>query len=338
MTLPHRADAFALLSDPGLALHRIHEGMVSLGFEPDVDNGAVRLGDAHWEVVIRARRDGLAVTLAAPDLSLMRSLKDVLAGRLESFCPEAAETLRWSDEVVAGALPGDLRILAFRRRERLMPGFDRYVFAVEDVSIYLGEAMHVRLLVPPDDGRDAEWPRVKANGGLDWPPALARRVYTIRQASAASGEVVIDVVDHGPGTLAGWTQRVRPGWRIGALGPSGAPPPADAPLLAAADMSALPALARILESARDRRAFCVATAPPEAGDYLSPPPGAEVRLLSPGAGSEALAEAFVAAPFEAGRYFFAAEAKGAQKARAWLDRKAVAKDKRLCAAYWRADG
>ena len=119
--------------------------------------------------------------------------------------------------------------------------------------------------------------------------------------------------------------------------------PADGPLLAAADLSALPALARILAADPAREGLALAAAPPEAARYLAPPLGVTLRLAPPETGAEALADLFLEAAETAlpacsapARWWFAAEAAGVRRVRARLDALNVDRARRDCVAYWRA--
>ncbi len=242
------------------------------------------MGAEGWGVRVDATSAGLVFAVEGDAPSTVRSLKEMVVLRLEAMAPEEAARLRWPGQAEPGAHPADLRRLTLKRRETLMPGLDRCVFEANDVRSYLGPAMHLRLLVPQGDGRAAAWPRLKPNGGTVWPAgeaALTHRVYTIRRAHEASREVEIDVATHGDCTLAGWAARAEQGFVLGALGPAGAPPEADWPLVAAADLCALPALARILEAAPGRRGRCVVAAPEEAAGYLAVPKGVTLELLPP---------------------------------------------------------
>lgn len=363
MTAPLYAGARAGLPDSVAALRRIVEAAAALDIRaepaarpdahPDAHPAAraraVTLRGDGWSVGLDAGDRGLDLAAEACDAVVMRGIKEMAVHFLAEIDPPAAEALRWSDGARPGALAADFQAWTWRgARAPVMPGLDRLVFEVEDAARYAGAPMHVRLLVPPvetGDGEGAAWPRQKPNGGLAWPAgpqALATRVYTVRRADVARGEVEIDAVVHGDDLLAGWAARARPGWRLGALGPSGGPPAADAALMAAADLCALPALARAFEAAPGRRGLAVVAAPPEAAAYLAPPPGIALRLLPPDTAPEALADALLDAAEAAmgaadpPRWWIAAETAAVRRARVRLDALGVPRDRRDCVAYWRA--
>jgi NADPH-dependent ferric siderophore reductase len=91
----------------------------------------------------------------------------------------------------------------------------------------------------------AEFPREQ------WP---VTRTYTVRHWDAEHRELTLDFVIHGDEGLAGpWALRARPGETVRFMGPGGAyaPDPAADWHLLAGDESALPAIARSLESLPD---------------------------------------------------------------------------------------
>lgn len=81
------------------------------------------------------------------------------------------------------------------------------------------------------------------------PDRSERRSYTVRRWSPQRRELVIDFVTHAGGAAARWAELAKPGDTIGLSEASGwYSPPQDARrLLLVADMTALPALGRILE-------------------------------------------------------------------------------------------
>ena len=85
------------------------------------------------------------------------------------------------------------------------------------------------------------------------------RNYTIRSYDSVTGELTIDVAEHGRGLAIDWFRRAEPGWQLLMAGPrSWYDPPADAEHhVLGADLAALPALARILENTPDHIAVTV---------------------------------------------------------------------------------
>ncbi|MFD5541533.1 siderophore-interacting protein [Streptomyces sp. NPDC127079] len=141
------------------------------------------------------------------------------------------------------------------RTERLTPHMQRVVLGGEGLAGFTADTCtdhYVKLLFGPEgvtypDPFDleqirAEYPREQ------WP---VTRTYTVRSWNPELRELTLDFVVHGDEGLAGpWACRVQPGETVHFMGPGGAyAPAADADWhLLAGDESALPAIARSLES------------------------------------------------------------------------------------------
>ncbi|MEU6552537.1 siderophore-interacting protein [Streptomyces sp. NPDC046915] len=141
------------------------------------------------------------------------------------------------------------------RTERLTPHMQRVVLGGEGLADFAADTCtdhYVKLLFPaggvtypePFDMERirAEFPREQ------WP---VTRTYTVRAWNPEQRELALDFVIHGDEGLAGpWAARVQPGETVRFMGPGGAYAPdvsADWHLLAG-DESALPAIARALET------------------------------------------------------------------------------------------
>ncbi|MFT3853177.1 MAG: siderophore-interacting protein [Ilumatobacteraceae bacterium] len=173
----------------------------------------------------------------------------------------------------------------------------------------------VRLFFPADGERlDVLEPQ------SDIPPVAMRlrtrtrtRVYTVRRFDADALELDLDFVLHGDGLAGGWAEQAEPGWRLLLSGPRGhAVPPADAThVLAAADETALPALATVLAALPGGvtgTAF-VSVADLAERQQLVAPPGMDVQWVDRSAGA-ALAGAI-------GTWWSAAPDRG-ERPVAWL--------------------
>ncbi|WP_030243954.1 MULTISPECIES: siderophore-interacting protein [unclassified Streptomyces] len=154
-----------------------------------------------------------------------------------------------------GRQPRRTRSAQVVRTERLTPHMQRVVLGGEGLADFAADTCtdhYVKLLFPPagvtypepfdlQRVRD-EFPREQ------WP---VTRTYTVRQWDAEHRELTLDFVIHGDEGLAGpWATRVQPGETVRFMGPGGAyapDPEADWHLLAG-DESALPAIARALET------------------------------------------------------------------------------------------
>ncbi|MFF5015867.1 siderophore-interacting protein [Streptomyces sp. NPDC001165] len=141
------------------------------------------------------------------------------------------------------------------RTERLTPHMQRVVLGGEGLVDFAADTCtdhYVKLLFGPPgvtypepfdlERIRAEFPREQ------WP---VTRTYTVRAWDPEHRELTLDFVIHGDEGLAGpWATRVQPGESVRFMGPGGAyapDPSADWHLLAG-DESALPAIARALET------------------------------------------------------------------------------------------
>ncbi|MGW3358460.1 siderophore-interacting protein [Streptomyces bungoensis] len=196
------------------------------------------------------------------------------------------------------------------RTERLTPHVQRVVLGGAGLADFAADTCtdhYVKLLFGPAgvtypapfdlERIRAEFPREQ------WP---VTRTYTVRAWDPRQRELTLDFVLHGDEGLAGpWAMRVRPGESVHFMGPGGAyaPDPAADWHLLAGDESALPAIARALETlpaGARAHAFVEVPGPEEEQKIDS---DVEVLWLHRGARpvGEALLEAVRALPFPEGR-------------------------------------
>jgi len=155
--------------------------------------------------------------------------------------------------------------VALKERRVLSPSLHRLVFTGADVARMKTEGPDQRIKVffplPRQDAPDVpsgeDWyARYRALADDQRPPM---RTYTLRQLRAAQGEVDVDFVLHGEtGPASRWATHARPGDRVVLLAPDAdcagssegwewKPPAGVGQVLLAADETALPAVAGILE-------------------------------------------------------------------------------------------
>ncbi|MFB7494862.1 siderophore-interacting protein [Streptomyces sp. NPDC056161] len=196
------------------------------------------------------------------------------------------------------------------RTERLSPHMQRVVLGGAELAGFEADTCtdhYVKLLFPAagvtyPEPFDME--RIRAEFPRDqWP---VTRTYTVRAWDPAQRELTLDFVVHGDEGLAGpWALRVRPGETVRFMGPGGAYAPdagADWHLLAG-DESALPAIARSLETLPEgvrAHAFVEISGPEEEQKIDSGVPVVWVHRGDRPVG-EALVEAVRALEFPAGR-------------------------------------
>lgn len=239
-----------LLHDPAAVLAHLRVGLQAdnrlfedRGHEIFVDTG---IGG----VTLRAEGEMLSCHIAAPDDNALFVLRQMLMGQLDSVAPGLAERLAWDGPLPQFARPPNFRLARVVAVSREAGGFVRLRLAGEGLEIMGVGGMHLRLLLPPE-GRVPVWPGVDGAGRTVWPTGndkLHDPVYTVRSIDPDGGWLDIDVFVHGRGRTCHWAPRAL-GDEVGLIGPGGGGLPQARHLLMAGDETALPAIARILETA-----------------------------------------------------------------------------------------
>ncbi|MEZ2127585.1 MULTISPECIES: siderophore-interacting protein [unclassified Sinorhizobium] len=204
---------------------------------------------------------------------------------------------------------------------------------------------HVKVLLPPYDIGAPEWP-ARVDGRIIWPAQERRpamRTYSVRRFDTVAGELDIEFVMHGDeGIASRWAANVRPGEIAGIWGPGGQAPgsPVDWYLLGG-DLTAVPAIAYVLENLPQGAAGHVVIEPNSADQFLplKAPSGVEIRWVAREGKSSRLHELMTAIrpPRDARPFVWGgAEASIARELRAHF-RKAEGFDRRNCYIlnYWK---
>ena len=234
----------------------------------------------------------------------------------------------------------------------LTPNMIRIVFGGEDLRRFVssGDPDERLVVVLPLPGeRRAPAPVRQDDGTLDYPaddePEM--RSYTVRRVDPDTGELVIDFVRHEGGAAATWAIRARAGDVVYLSPAKGwySPPPDTTWQLLMADMTALPALGRILEELpADQRAVVLAevTEPSDTQPVESPADATCTWLPGSGNGHgpsrllEALKE--VELPEGPGYLWFAGEAAESRAVRKYVRRELGWPTERFTIiGYWRVD-
>ena len=141
------------------------------------------------------------------------------------------------------------------RTEDLTPALRRVVFGGPELEGYASTGVgdeYIRLIFPVDGAWAPILPTV-TNGCLDYGSIdlNTMRTYTVRSYDPGANEVTIDFVIHDGGVAAEWARKAAPGDLIGINTPDGMydPPAILAWQLLVADFAALPAAARLIETA-----------------------------------------------------------------------------------------
>ncbi|HSC69319.1 MAG TPA: siderophore-interacting protein [Cellvibrio sp.] len=187
------------------------------------------------------------------------------------------------------------RLLQVLRTARITPHLQRVTLGGESLKGFPlhSHGMHIKIFVPRAHQSQPQLPQLTAQG-IVWPPAHERpitRTYSVRQYRAEANELDVEFVMHDCGDYASdtispaarWAKNAKPGDWLGIAGPGGPEPllaPADWQILAG-DLTALPAIAALLETLPDSARGFAFIESDEAADQieLAHPAGIIVRWL-----------------------------------------------------------
>ena len=217
----------------------------------------ILVGKSH--IAIGMDDTALSLTISAETISILYFLKEAAVQHLAEISPEAAESLRWEDENAGASdqtAPPSFHELSLVSTSEPIDGLIRVrLTGATEIAALAGPGIHVKLMLPEIPGRAPVWPEASHNGVTKWPDGddvLHVRYYTIKALDLKTGEIDIDIVRHAGGVIADWAAAAQPGSKIGLLGPGGGEVPDNAKrVLLCGDKTALPALARMLETLPD---------------------------------------------------------------------------------------
>lgn len=247
---------------------------------------------------LRWSEGAAAVRLSGVSEEALQNLRDTLGHLLDVASPGLAARLEWlAGGGMEGRLPPNFRLARLDAATRLSEHFLRLRLVAEDLGFMGRSGLHLRLLQPADPANPA-WPRLSAAGRTVWPAPdlLHMPVYTIRAIDAAAGWLDVDVYLHGRGATCAWARAARPGDKLGITGPGGGWLPAARNLCLGGDETALPVIARILETAAPETTGRALISVADPADILpfDHPPGVAVDWLVRGQAPD-LRQAFTGA-------------------------------------------
>jgi NADPH-dependent ferric siderophore reductase len=242
-------ERFPEFLDPILEAIRTHDMVV------EWDGEAYRIATPFGTASLEPMGDRAQLEVAATQRSALNRLKHALVGPICFIAASENPQIAWTGDETGPALPDDLRVLKVSAVRQLTPRRLRITFQGEDLGRYArDDQMHCRLIFQPKSVQDPQWPMLDDRGHVVWPQErkLDTRVYTIRSLRQETGEIDIDFAIHDtPGPATRWAKEAAPGDMVGILGPAAHGPKAARFLVLAGDETALPGVARILESLDD---------------------------------------------------------------------------------------
>ncbi len=315
------------------------------GMEFSIDaDGTHFIEQEVFRVEFGVKADGLRVRVVRPNDSALIFFKEEIVHHVEEIDAEAAAAIRWhqdKDNGQEGELPSNFRLMTVLQSRLLFDGMQRVTVYAPDIAEDGGQGIHVRLMMPLETGRAPVWPRMGANGIPIWPQGrdkLHARFVTIKNMRPNDNEIDIDIVRHQSGLISQFAQTAREGQVVGCMGPAGMDClPVHARYFLGADLTGLPAVARLMEKMPVDACGDVVVALPENVDYL-PPSSLKVHTLDPAEFEEKVVPLMQQLtdeePIDYG--FFAGEFTNAQAIRKHFKRVlSLDKTTQISTAYWR---
>ncbi|WP_020178129.1 siderophore-interacting protein [Methylopila sp. M107] len=302
-------------ADPSALAKALADQWISFDVAVAFDGGRLRAPLGAGESEFWVEGPTLKARLEAPELGALEVLRGYLTENLAGLAGEGAE-IEWRGNMRRAATFADFRQVRLVASRLVAPRVRRLTFTGEGVERFGSDTdIHVRMYFPPDGADRPEWPRPGPDGRTVWPVEERRpdvRYYTVRRFDADRSEIEIDFVMHdneGPGSS--FAAHAAPGAVCGMAGPLGRTAPSADWTLLAGDETALPAIARILESMpADAKGACLIEVDAAEDEMaLRAPAGVSVRWLHRKGAStgevDLLAAAVAAVPMPDGEDVFA---------------------------------
>lgn len=288
-TLPLVARARVALRDPQDLISPVAAHLVDHGARiTEEEGGATVVAFEFCRGILRAEPGVLLLRAEAPDTAFLHEIKSELAEHVEEFARLPAGSIAWEGDAGVLDAPPNFRLMTVAGVGDVTPQMRRIRLTGEALTRFASNRnLHCKLLIPPS-GRAPEWPALDRNGRFAWPSGPGRpavRKYTIRAVDPDAGWLDIDFVLHddaGPGSA--WAAAARPGDTVGLVGPGGRSVPPAAHYLLAGDETALPAIARLLETlpAQSRGVALIEVADGTEEQEIANRTGIELRWLHRG--------------------------------------------------------
>nr|WP_163502125.1 siderophore-interacting protein [Halomonas socia] len=251
-TPPLQAQADVAIADPQRLIERVFAHFA--GHDAEVvltEHGAVATF-TRGEAFMQARENGLVMRATADDEGALAYMKGIMASHLIEFAQGERPRFVWTGDGAGARKFPNLHEMTVRRIVDVTPNMRRITLSGPGLDRYVDGGQHLKLFVPPEGVTKPEWPVPGEDGTTIWPSDEKRpkaRTYTVRSVDLDAGTFDVDFVLHGDHSVGSrWALNAQPGDIVGVRGPVGrAVPQADWYLLVG-DETALPVIARTLES------------------------------------------------------------------------------------------
>ena len=348
---PYALRARMEIPDPEDCLRRLCDDMREHGLDVQEDDGDFTV--ILPEVAGTLSQDGRHVTVeaAAVDLESFYFVKMWLQAEFSELAGHPAPRIEWNEESRNLRFPPSFCTLAVVAVRDITPRMRRITFKGNGIKRFdtLG-ALHLQILINLDEVAAQQRRQLDFAGSEASQFAPVWRRYTVRSIDRARSTIDVDFFLHdssGPG--GGWARQARPGDLVGAAGPGGGGIGKANWYLLAGDETALPAIARILESlpATVRGIAAIEIGGETERQALAAPPGIAIEWLYRENGGAACRRSLLDAvqsadfpvPGESRFAWVGCEAGLAKKIRAYLrTERAFTKSDQLVVAYWHSHG
>jgi NADPH-dependent ferric siderophore reductase len=249
---PLQAQAEVPVTDP----ERIIEGVFDHFAEHDAEITPIEHGSSatffFGHVFMQARPNGIVMGVTASDEVALSRMKGMAASHLIEFVEGERPRFAWTGDGAGATKFPNFREMTVERIVDVTPHMRRVTLSGSDLERYATHGQHFMLLVPPEGIAKPEWPVPGEDGLPIWPADDRRpkvRTYTVRALNLAAGTFDVDFVLHGDhGVGSHWALNARPGDLVGVRGPVGRPVAEADWYLLVGDETALPGIARTLET------------------------------------------------------------------------------------------
>jgi ferric-chelate reductase (NADPH) len=319
-----------------LGLQMIRERAVerSLPFEEKSDGLILNL--PLGQICASKEKSGLRLTLHASDHMKLHLLQEAVDHRLDEAV--VAPDRQWS-LTKTGLVPPNLTFATVESCERVHPSYYRVRLSGASLERFSRDGLHFRLLFPPES-LVGQWPVVSESGRVEWPGGINqwhRPVYTTRRIDLEKGTLDFDVFVHEGGRVTDWCKTLQPGMDAAIMGPGGEWLPDARWIALFGDETALPAIARILESLSEETSGVATIVVSDALDMqrLNTTSGVVVRWLVRGDGISLLDEMKKLEIPDGDRFvWIASERSEVNQARDMLADRGLQKVEMRVASYW----
>lgn len=295
----------------------------------------------HVEMTVQDK--AVQVRIETPNDNFMVFIRDEIVEHVAQIDAQAAEQMCWNGGIQIGSRPSNFRIVRAIKRREVFPGLIRVTLSGLDVDALNSDGIHVKVMMPEKRGRTPVWPVIGENGGITWPQGddkLHTRFVTIRHIRLPEREIDVDIAHHEGGLISDWAALQGDEQQVGVMGPGGDTHlPSTDNIILSADLTGLPALARLIEGVDgdvSGRLFAAAPSQESLEAYL-PPANLEITAMNPGTFADEIPAMIAQCPSKELHYgWFAGEFTTARTIRSvFQERFGLFKKDQHSMAYWR---